>query len=225
MKRKTILIGIGIVLILFISAITALYLHFKPLLEDEEMKDVVSNLMGTCIGKGCHSTGSSSTSGFGSVDCRGYQFFYICLSDAEKYCRYFKPFESREKCVCEIKSTTESKDSFKKFCPKNKVCYSNSFEYEFGCSGDMEKTCRETEKVFTEKNACKGRELHFLSYGLIRNEAECSKSWLYIYIYADDDQKYNIFNRYQNICNLLCANCNSSICNQGSICEYSNITT
>ncbi len=207
MKRKTILIGIGIVLILFISAITALYLHFKPLLEDEEMKDVVSNLMGTCIGKGCHSTGSSSTSGFGSVDCRGYQFFYICLSDAEKYCRYFKPFESREKCVCEVKSTIESKDSFKKFCPRNSLCYGNSFEYEFGCSEDLERTCREIENRLRTEKSC--------SY--------CEDSWVERYPKLTVSEKERVNRQFESFCNLFCQNCNSTICTKDNLCVYYNL--
>lgn len=208
MKRKTILMAIGIILILFLSAITAIYLHFKPLLEDEEMKEVKSGLLGiSCIGKGCHSFSASSTSGFGGVDCRGYQFFYICLSDPAKYCRYFKPFEHREKCVCEVKSTTESKDSFKKFCPKNNLCYGNSFEYEFGCSDNLEKTCRAVENLLRTEKSC----------------PYCEDSWVERYPKLTESEKERVNRQFEPFCNLFCQNCNSTICTKDNLCEYYNL--
>lgn len=204
MKRKTILIGIGLVFILLVSVIVALYLHFKPLLEDEEMTVVKESFMGYCIGKGCHSFSASSTSGFGGIDCRGYQFFYICLSDPEKYCRYFEPFESRGKCICEIKSRTESQDSFKKFCPKNKICYGNSFEYEFGCGEDMEKTCKDIENRLKTEKSC----------------PYCENSWVERYPKLTDSEREIVSNQFKYLCTLICQNCNTTLCSKGNLCEY-----
>ncbi len=209
--------------LVIVAIIVLLAVYFVPWL------DLFSFNFGIppCIGRGCHRVGGGGGMEFGYVDCRGYpgylEFGYfglICFPDAETYCRYVYPFASKEKCLCESYKRVEL-SAYRRFCPKNNLCYGNSFEYEFGCSEDLEKTCRETEKVFTEPNACIRWWDSAESYGLVHSNSQCLKSWSDIYIYGDDIQRKNIFNKeLKDRCILFCMNCNSSVCRQGSVCEY-----
>lgn len=226
MKRKTMILIGGLILAVL------LFLYLLPLLE--EFRKVELNLMGLCIGTGCYSSSSTYSFGFGSVGCSGYQVFgFFCPTDAEKYCRYMRPFDSREKCLCELKDYGYGYKSHR-FCPKNNLCYSNSFEYDFGCSEDLKRTCKEVERDLNTKPAfstfCYSRAIF---RGLISDESDCLRTYIYIYNNTGNQQKrIAIFEKgtidwkgksyigLNDLCKLICTNCNSSLCNKGNICEY-----
>ncbi len=231
MKTKRILITLGICLTLILLVA---FIYALPFLN--EFPNIKVGVFSLCIGSGCELSGAGTEScapfPCSNAYCTGYSVGIFCLSDLEKYCKVAHPFESIEKCGCEaLKENEMFRDSYRKFCDKNKVCYTNSWEYEFGCGEDMQKVCKKAEEIFTSPNACESWCYSAASYDLVNKCSECSNSWLGIYIYASNAQRENIFNKeLKDECTLLCKNCNSSLCNQDNICEYvlhplENITT
>lgn len=225
MKRKNMILIGGLILLVF-------FLYLIPLLI--EFQKVHIRLFGSCIGTGCRSFSGSSTSSIGGVYCDGYELGFFCLSDKWKYCFYISPL-SIDRCLCEAKGVYERGyySEYRKFCPKNNFCYSNSFEYEFGCTENLERTCREIEKEISDATVeanyrCDSAH----AYGIISSISQCSEKYIYIYEKAENEQRKKIFNEgfidrkkgqgagISNICTFLCTSCNSSLCEQNNICEY-----
>lgn len=227
MKKDKILIAMGIVT----TIIALLILYFVPWL------DLISFHMGIppCIGRGCHVVGGGGGMELGYVQCRGYpgylEFGYfglICFPDAESYCRYAHPLEFKEKCLCESYTRVDI-SAFRKFCSKDGKCYTNSFEYEFGCTSDMERTCREVEKEISE--ATPEDCIYAWGHDVVSDMSQCSQMYIYIYGTSDETHKRIIFNkgyverkkesvRIKDICDSLCKNCDSIVCTKDHLCEH-----
>ncbi len=220
-NKKPVLIALGILLMLLLAALV----YFLPILDE------LTNVHFFCLGSGCRSGGG----GCGVLpcpqpaECHGYRYgLIVCFSDLSKYCKVAHPFESIEKCGCEaFKENEMFRDSYRKFCDQNKVCYTNSWEYEFGCAEDMQTICKKAEGVFTSPNACESWYDTAQSYGFVKRAANCSQSWVYIYSSADEEQKRNIYGGFigdgtyiQDLCMNICENCASDLCNESNICGY-----
>lgn len=171
MKRKTIvLIVIGLIVLAYMLPLLWELLNFRI------------GFFTICLGTGCGGSGGSQPGSPvpGTTWCDGYELGFLCLSNKKEYCFYSSPF-SMDKCLCEAVSNYEGRSVYRKFCPRNNVCYSNSFEYEFGCSEYMEKTCNEIEKESSDATVeanyrCDSAH----AYGVISSISQCSETYIYI---------------------------------------------
>lgn len=224
MKRRTmILIIIGLIVVVYMLPLLWEILNFRI------------GFFTLCIGTGCSGSGGSQPGSPvpGTTWCDGYELGFLCLSNKKEYCFYSSPL-SIDKCLCEAISNYEGRNVYRKFCPKNNLCYSNSFEYEFGCSEDMERTCRERERELETKPSCYNCMDPF-----IKRCSDCDKSWIERYSEASESERIDIFNRgdftkdpsplserrifLKPLCTLICQNCNTTLCRKDNLCEYYNL--
>lgn len=222
MKKRNIFLASLIVVV--VSA-AALLVYLFPLLLEFQVVDI--SLWGFCIGAGCNMYSASSTSGIGGMDCRGYAIGFICSADVNKYCFYTHPFEPTDKCKCEAVTENNKNDISRKYCGKDKKCYSNYWDYDFACAEDIKAVCQKVERVFLSPNACSDWWGSAEAYGFVNKREECTQSWISLYSSGDEKRKKNIFNGFISdgthinaLCSLTCQNCNSTLCDKGEICEY-----
>lgn len=158
-----------------------------------------------CIGSGCEPGGGgcSVLPCPSTPTCRGYRFGFLCISDLERYCKYSRPLDSHEKCSCEA-INEYNRGAYRKYCEKDKNCYTNSVEYEFRCTSDMYKTCRETEERLKTEKSC----------------PYCEDSWTERYPKLTEVEKEIVNKQFKGLCTLICQNCNTTLCSYGQLCEY-----
>jgi len=218
---------LGVLFLLLLVVCVSLYFYLMPLFD--ELGAVSFDIYGLRFGKGWHSYSASSTSNMGSINCEGYHWLMFCISEHELYCKYFEPFRPMDTCLCES-VTDYYKGSYRRYCEKNKQCYTNSWEYEFGCASDLLFVCDSRERDLGTMPSC----YHCMD-PFITKCSECNKSWTERYSESTPSMRVEIFNRedfsknpspisdrifIKPLCTLICNNCNSSLCSAGNLCEY-----
>jgi hypothetical protein len=196
MKKKIKIIIAGCVLILLILLMIPLFL---PLAEEISSK----NSEKSCTGSGCHRIGGSSTTEIWDVDCWGYYWLNICFSDPIRYCEYAQPLEPKEKCVCEAPSDHFRGKEYRKFCEKNMLCYTNSWEYDLECLEDQNTVCKDYEQKLRTEKSC----------------PYCNDSWYERYRTLTDSEKNTVSETFRPFCTLFCRKCDSDICGKNNLCE------
>ncbi|RLI87584.1 MAG: hypothetical protein DRO76_01995 [Candidatus Altiarchaeales archaeon] len=146
MKRYLVFI---LVFVIVLSGCMLLFIYFYPLMR--ELLNIHIGLFGSsCVGTGCYySRGGFHTtfpSGAGWY-CRGYNIGPICTKDLYLYCRYTKPFEPAEKCVCD---TLPHK--YFGYCERNQKCYGKYLLYGIECLGyTKDEVCSEINSFLNQK--------------------------------------------------------------------------